>query len=92
MANPDYEWFTQDAVLFAVKEFLRLEKNRKVVVDPIGKRDRRSSAPFITGDAFRSHCAPNLCEEDSNDKESAGENCQLKTENIMSGSCVFIKV
>ena len=63
LVRPDYEWFTNEAVQFVVEEFFQLEKNRKVFIDPIATRDRRSSAPFITGDAFRSHCAPSLCEE-----------------------------
>ena len=73
------QWMTKDAAKRAIDEFEILEAIRP---PRVGATDRRSSAPFITGDTFRDHC-PHVC-EDSN-------RCRMSPEKVKDGECVFVK-
>ena len=70
---------TKEVALWAIAEFERLELSRKITPGV----DRRSSAPFITGDGFRDFCNPHICEEENR--------CRMTPESVRKGQCVFVK-
>ena len=42
-------------------------------------------------DSFRTHCAPNLCLDDNDERFEKGENCHMDLSTIKNGSCVFVR-
>eukprot|EP01038_Epipyxis_sp_PR26KG_P009158 gene9158-12354_t len=86
-----YTWLSKYAVQHFINEFHRMEKNRINYINPVDKTDSRSADPFISSDAFRAHCYPNLCEYDNNDGESKlGNNCNFNINALKNGSCIFV--
>jgi len=72
-------WMTKEQAHLLVSEFERLEASRST--NRVGGKDRRSSAPFISGDGFRLHCAPNICDETG---------CGMDPAKLTNGSCIFL--
>jgi hypothetical protein len=87
-----YKWLEPKAVTYLIENFKMLEPNRKIIVDRAHHRDRRSSEPFITSDAFRAHCYPYLCEEDEDSSSIiTGKHCDFDINSLKNDSCIFIK-
>lgn len=74
-------WLSKEVAEWAIAEFEAQELLRSKV--SFRGTDRRPSTPFISGDGFRSYCAPHIC-EDSN-------RCRMSPEDVKNGSCVFVK-
>ena len=73
-------WMPKEAAEWAVKEFEMLEQKRNSI--SFKGTDRRSSAPFISGDTFRS-VSQHIC-EDSN-------RCRMTPEAVKDGKiCISI--
>jgi hypothetical protein len=94
-----YTWLLPDAVRLFARMFHDREKRGRVGhLDIIArKRDRRSASPFITDDAFRTHCAPYLCLEDDIERNAqepmTGDNCHIDrigNYDKINGTCVFV--
>lgn len=93
-----YSWLLPDAVRLFARLFHDREKIGRVPHLDITarKRDRRSASPFITDDAFRTHCAPYLCLEDDierNAKEPmTGDNCHIESAGYsrINCTCIFV--
>jgi hypothetical protein len=76
----DAVWFPKEAAEYAVDEFNKLETER--MKRSYRGTDRRSSAPFVTGDGFRL-AASTICEDFNQ--------CRIWPERVENGSCVFVK-
>jgi hypothetical protein len=77
----DSTWLSREAATEIVEEFERQEKTRG---EKEGRgADRRGAYPFITGDGFRHHCSPHICED--------GNRCRMEPEKVKDGDCVFVK-
>lgn len=90
--DPDsYNWLHQDAIRVFARLFREREKRRVQVPDKVKySRDRRSGSPFITDDAYRVHCAPHICFEDSDGGYQKGENCHIDASQLSNGSCIYV--
>lgn len=75
------QWLTEEAAKWAIAEFEMLEISRNRI--HYKGADRRSSAPFISGDGFREFCAPHICEEENR--------CRMSPESVTDGQCIFVK-
>lgn len=73
------QMMTREVAQWAIAEFERLEPLRIITAGT----DRRSSAPFITGDGFRDYCRPHICEEENR--------CRMTPESVRKGECIFVK-
>lgn len=73
-------WLTKEAASWAVKEFEEQEEARSKLT--WRGTDRRSAAPFISGDGFRSIC-PQACED--------ANRCRMDPATVKDGECVFVK-
>ena len=74
------QWLTKDAATWAVTEFEKEEKIRKGIT--FRGHDRRSAAPFISGDGFRHNCN-HICEDHNR--------CRMDPAAVKDGECVFVK-
>lgn len=74
------QWLTKEAAEWAIAEFDKLEalRNRTIIKGP----NRQSSAPFISGDGFRSFCQ-HICDETNT--------CRMTPELVKDGECIFVK-
>ena len=52
------QWLPKEAAQWAISEFEKLEQERNKIA--FRGTDRRSSAPFISGDGFREYCTPHV--------------------------------
>lgn len=75
-----FSWLPREAAEWAITKFEALETNRSNI--HFRGHDRRSSAPFISGDGFRHHC-PHQCEESNR--------CRMSPESVKDGECIFVK-
>ena len=73
-------WLSKEAAQEIVSEFEEKEKKRGEHGRGV---DRRDAYPFISGDGFREHCSPHIC-EDSN-------RCRFDPSAVKDGDCVFVK-
>lgn len=75
-----FSWITRENSLNFIQKFEELEIERKKLA--VRGHDRRSSAPFISGDTFRAEIS-HIC-EDSN-------RCRMDPTAVTNGSCIFVK-
>jgi hypothetical protein len=73
-------WLPKEVAQWAIDEFVRHEANRSQI--HYRGHDRRSSAPFITGDGFRSRCQ-HVCDESNF--------CRMTPEQVKDGEFIFVK-
>eukprot|EP01038_Epipyxis_sp_PR26KG_P004506 gene4506-6366_t len=73
-------WLTKEAAQYAVNEFRQLEESRNKIV--FRGTDRRSSAPFISGDGFRS-LSDHICED--------ANRCRMDPAAVKNGDIIFVK-
>lgn len=74
------QWLPKHAAEWAIKYFENAEFNRSML--QFRGTDRRSSAPFISGDSFRA-VIPHICED--------ANRCRMDPLAVKNGSCVFVK-
>ena len=75
-----FSWMPKEAAEWAVREFEAQEFNRSKI--QFRGVDRRSSAPFITGDGFKEICN-HVCED--------ANRCRMDPAAVKDGECVFVK-
>lgn len=73
-------WLPKEAAEYVIKEFENLEFNRSLL--QFRGTDRRSSAPFISGDGIRA-TMKHICED--------ANRCRMDPLAVTNGSCVFVK-
>lgn len=73
-------WLSREAAEWAINDFERHEAVRGNMT--WRGHDRRSSAPFISGDGFRDRCH-HICED--------ANRCRMEPENVKDGECIFVK-
>ena len=75
-----YCWLPKEAAQWAIDDFEKLEVNR--TIEGYRGTDRRSAAPFISGNGFRSFCH-HVCDESNS--------CRMTPESVKNGECIFVK-